>query len=364
MAASPGQDRAFAAQHGLYWLAANLAARAPLLLCVDDAQWADAASLRWLVFLARRLEGVPVAVVVAVRSGEANAPGELLEAVRTEASETVVPQPLTEAASASVVRAALGPSADAMFCRACHETTGGNPFLLSELVSALARGDVEASAAGARRVRELGPSAVARSVLLRLSRLPEEATALARAVAVLDTDADVHLAAAVAGIDAGRAVAAAEALVRSQILAAGEPLRFAHPILRAAVYEELPSSRRALEHRRAAEVLASRNADRAAVHLLSTVPAGDPWVAEQLLHAGERALRAARSTPRRRCWIAASPSRRRPRCWPGPISRAAAPRISPQTTRRHGGRSPQRSSSPTIRSCEPRPRRRSPSAGS
>jgi DNA-binding CsgD family transcriptional regulator len=287
--ALPGQDASFAAQHGLYWLAANLSARAPLLLCVDDAQWADPASLRWLVFLARRLEGVPVAVVVAVRSGEANAPAELLEAVRTEASETVVPQPLTETASASVVRAALGPSADAMFCRACHETTGGNPFLLSELVSALARGDVEASAAGARRVRELGPSAVARSVLLRLSQLPEEATVLARAVAVLDTDADVHLAAAVAGIDAGRAVATAEALVRSQILAAGEPLRFRHPILRAAVYEELPSSRRALEHRRAAEVLASRNPDRAAVHLLSAAPAGDPWVAEQLLHAGERA---------------------------------------------------------------------------
>ena len=245
LGASPGQDASFAAQHGLYWLAANLASRAPpLLLCVDDAQWADPASLRWLVYLARRLEGVPMAVVVAVRSGEANAPAELLEALRSEASETVVPQPLTEAASANVVRTALGPSADAMFCRACHETTGGNPFLLWELVSALARGDVEASAAGTRRVRELGPSAVARSLLLRLSRLPEEATVLARAVAVLDTDADVHLAAAVAGIDAGRAVAAAEALVRSEILAAGEALRFTHPILRAAVYEELPSSRR------------------------------------------------------------------------------------------------------------------------
>ncbi|MGH9231955.1 MAG: AAA family ATPase, partial [Acidimicrobiales bacterium] len=167
--ASPGKDASFAAQHGLYWLVANLAARAPLLLCVDDAQWADPASLRWLVYLARRLEGVPVAVVVAVRSGAANAPAELLEAVRTEASDTVVPQPLTEAASARVVRAALGPSADAMFCRACHETTDGNPFLLSELLSALARGDVEASAAGARRVRELGPSAVRTTLALAAS---------------------------------------------------------------------------------------------------------------------------------------------------------------------------------------------------
>src|SRR3712207_6502781 len=71
-----GQDAAFAAQHGLYWLTANLAAREPLLLAVDDAQWSDAASLRWLIFLARRLEGVPAVAIATWRSGEPDSPAD------------------------------------------------------------------------------------------------------------------------------------------------------------------------------------------------------------------------------------------------------------------------------------------------
>ena len=62
---------AYATLHGLYWFAANLAEARPVLLLVDDAQWADAASLRWLVFLLHRLEGMALALVLAVRSGEA-----------------------------------------------------------------------------------------------------------------------------------------------------------------------------------------------------------------------------------------------------------------------------------------------------
>ena len=287
--ASPGQDASFAAQHGLYWLAANLAARAPLLLCVDDAQWADPASLRWLVYLARRLEGVPVAVVVAVRSGEANAPGELLEAVRSEASETVVPQPLTEAASASVVRAALGLSADAMFCRACHETTGGNPFLLSELVSALARGDVEASAAGARacpRARPERRRAQRAAAPVAAARGGDGAGARGRGAGHRRRRAprrrgrrDRRRArggggrGARAQPDPGRRRAAA--------LHAPDPARGR---VRGAV---VVAARARAPSRRGGPRLAQP--DRAAVHLLSTAPAGDPWVAEQLLHAGERA---------------------------------------------------------------------------
>src|SRR4051794_11769736 len=64
-------DSAQAAAHGLYWLTANLASSRPLLLAVDDLQWADAGSLHWLAYLSRRLEGLPVLVVATVRSGEA-----------------------------------------------------------------------------------------------------------------------------------------------------------------------------------------------------------------------------------------------------------------------------------------------------
>ena len=62
-------DVAFAAMHGLYWLIANLAARRPLVIAVDDLHWADAPSLRWLAHLAARIDGLPVALLLGVRSG-------------------------------------------------------------------------------------------------------------------------------------------------------------------------------------------------------------------------------------------------------------------------------------------------------
>jgi len=65
----------FAVLHGLYWFAANLAGLCPVLLLVDDAQSADPASLRWLRFLLHRLEGVPLALVLGVRTGEAGSQG-------------------------------------------------------------------------------------------------------------------------------------------------------------------------------------------------------------------------------------------------------------------------------------------------
>jgi predicted ATPase len=73
-----GQDAAdtsFATLHGLYWLAANLALRRPVLLAVDDLHWADVASLRWIAYLARRLEGLPLLLVVAARPPEQSPPG-------------------------------------------------------------------------------------------------------------------------------------------------------------------------------------------------------------------------------------------------------------------------------------------------
>ena len=56
--------------HGLYWLTVNLADRRPLLIAVDDAHWADEPSLRWLAYLAPRLEGPAVALLVALRPAE------------------------------------------------------------------------------------------------------------------------------------------------------------------------------------------------------------------------------------------------------------------------------------------------------
>ena len=70
---SNGGDTTESVLHGLYWLVANLAERSPLLLAIDDVQWADEPSLRFLLYLARRLEGVPVALGLALRTGDPSA---------------------------------------------------------------------------------------------------------------------------------------------------------------------------------------------------------------------------------------------------------------------------------------------------
>src|SRR6266542_5375030 len=65
-----GAEPSFSALHGLYWLMINLADAQPLLVAVDDAHLADVVSLRWLIYLARRLAGVPLALLLATRPAE------------------------------------------------------------------------------------------------------------------------------------------------------------------------------------------------------------------------------------------------------------------------------------------------------
>ena len=76
--------------HGLYWLVANLAERSPLLLAIDDVQWADGPSLRFMLYLARRLEGMPVALVLVLRTAEAVAEGDVIRALALEAHPPVL----------------------------------------------------------------------------------------------------------------------------------------------------------------------------------------------------------------------------------------------------------------------------------
>ena len=60
----PGE---FSAVHALYWLTARIAEHRPLALIVDDAQWADRATMRLCSYLAQRIEELPVALIVARR---------------------------------------------------------------------------------------------------------------------------------------------------------------------------------------------------------------------------------------------------------------------------------------------------------
>ncbi|HEX8054499.1 MAG TPA: AAA family ATPase [Thermoleophilaceae bacterium] len=279
--------------HALYWLAANLTERGPAALVIDDLHWADASSLRFLQFLLPRLDELPVLVALAARPDEAGSDRRSIDALATDARAVVLrPPPLSEDAVPALVAARLGPDPDRAFCDACRAATGGNPFLLRELLRELAADGVAPAAAAAPLVRQLAPPTVGRAVLLRVARLGPDAAALARAVAVLGDGAPLRRAAALAELGEDLAAAAAEHLAGAGILAAARPLAFAHPILRSAVYADIAAGERADAHRHAAEVLAAEGAgaDAVAVHLLATEPAAEPRVVATLREAARDAL--------------------------------------------------------------------------
>ncbi len=289
----PG-DAAMAANHGLYWLTAQLAEQRPLLILVDDAHWVDSATLLFLSYLGRRVDELPVLIALGLRPAEPGAPRELLEAIRALAeAETLSLRPLSDEGTATMVQRVLGTAGDAAFHAACHEAARGNPFLLGELLRGLAAEGAEPDSRYAERARRLAPSSIRSAVLGRLGTMAPEALELARMVAVLGKDAELRHAAELADLSSSVAQRAADALAGAYIFAPGRPLRFAHPIVREAVYEDLPEASRLETHARAARLIDAEGADpdRAALHLLASEPLGNPWVVEQLRAAADRALR-------------------------------------------------------------------------
>ena len=198
---SPGApDPSFAVLHGLYWLCANLAAEGPLALVVDDAHWADGASLRFLAFLLPRLEELALAVVLGARLAEAGPSQELLAALTMDpATELVTVAPLTTRGVATLVAAGLGAEPEPAFAAACWEATGGTPFLVRTLVEALREERIAPVAASAGEVANIATATLGRWAMLRLARLGPDAAGLARAVAVLER-AEVSQAARLAGL--------------------------------------------------------------------------------------------------------------------------------------------------------------------
>jgi DNA-binding SARP family transcriptional activator len=286
-------DGTFSVLHGLYWLTVNLASEAPLLLTVDDAQWCDPASLRFLGYLVRRLDAVPVLVVVTLRTGEAPPDDVVLGELGLDASVTVLrPRPLTAQGAAVVVRERLGEAADP-FVAACHSTTSGNPLLLRQLVRALESEGVRPDVAHTGTVRAVGSRAVAGLVALRLRRMPAEATAVARAVAVLGEGTDLLAVVELAGLDETAAAEALDTLVRGEIVADQGGLAFVHPLVRDAVHDDLPLGERHRLHERAAEVLLRRGADaeQVAAHLLRSPRRGSATTVTVLRDAARTALR-------------------------------------------------------------------------
>ncbi len=289
--AEEGAEPGVAVLHGLYWLTANLAEQRPLALVVDDIHWGDEVSLRFLLYLARRIETVPVAMIVAARTGE---PGSAAEHARELAAQQGVallrPGPLGSQAVTHLVAETLGePSPE--FAAACLTASAGSPFLLQELLRAAAADEIEPTAHAARAIEQMLPASVSHAILLRVGRLPPAARELAAAAAVLGPGAELAHAAELADVEPGAAAEAFDALVAMELFADRRPLDFVHPLVRSAVYSDLPPSERSRLHSRAAMIMREAGAapDRLAVHLLPLPPEGDSEVAEALIEAARAA---------------------------------------------------------------------------
>jgi DNA-binding CsgD family transcriptional regulator len=279
--------------HGLFWLTANLADAAPLLLAVDDLHWCDEPSLRFLVYLARRLEGLAVLLLAGARPSEPGAASALLDELRSDPVAGVArPQSLSPPGVDALLRAALAVEVDREFAAAIHDWTGGNPLFVHELVRVVRARGIAPTPAGTVRLRELAPESVARFVARRLASLGATAAALAAGVAILGEQADLARAAELAGLDQHEAELAARSLRRIDVLRSGEPLAFMHPLVRSTVYDSLEPAERDRMHRRAARLLVCAGAPRqqVAAHLLATRPDGDHALVAPLREAARHAM--------------------------------------------------------------------------
>ena len=281
-------DAVSSSLHGLYWLVVNLAERRPLALLVDDGQWADAASGRFLAYLARRLDGLPV--LLAVTSRPPLDGDRLFGALAGAAGAGVLsPRPLSAAAATQLI-GSIAPQAGEDVCRACHQLTGGNPFFLREVGVGLAADGY--ATAEAKVLADWSPEGATRAVRRRLAALSACAREVARAAAVLGEGAELRHAAALFGLETSDAGAAADELRRAGLLATGRALEFVHPILRAAVYDDVLAGALGELHREAARLLADDGlpVERVAAQLFAANRTGDPWVCDQLLRAARESL--------------------------------------------------------------------------
>ena len=273
--------------HGLYWLVANLGRDGPLLLAVDDVHLADKASLRFFVYLLKRIEDLPILALFARRTGDAATDRALVDELSVaQGAFSIAPRALSSDGAGRLLEAMVGVPQDDEVVTRCHGLSGGSPFLLVELARDL-RSEGVAPAVGTG-----APAAVTHAILVRLGRLGTDVVDLAKAVVILGDRCALTEAAQLAGQTLETAGDAASAMMRSDILAPDGDLRFVHPLVRSAVESDLTPTDRLLGHAHAARLLVDAGAkdERVATHLMLAAPQRNQRSIDALLGAANLAL--------------------------------------------------------------------------
>jgi DNA-binding CsgD family transcriptional regulator len=264
-------------------------ARQPVLVAVDDVQWADQATLLTLSVLPARLFAVPVLWVLARRTNPATPQVQALIERVSRAGGMVRPVgPLPAAAALAVASDILGAAPDRPLSGLIDQAAG-NPFYLVQLISSLRHSQAVRVRDGvaqlaARKVPEEFRSAIA----AHIRPLSDPARRLVDVASVLGRQFSPGDVAALMGEPVGRLLGPIEEARRAGILIdVGDTLVFRHDLLREAIYDDLPGSVRQALHRDAASALLARGASWTSIasHAAVSAVPGD----EQTVHALEQA---------------------------------------------------------------------------
>jgi DNA-binding CsgD family transcriptional regulator len=276
--------------HELEALLDAAAVAGPVAIVVDDLQWADPGTAAAVASLAGRLAGLPVAWILAARSGEA--PPEVDAVLRRlidEGAAALDAGPLDAAAVAALIGDLVGGTPDPALLELASGV-GATPFWLAELFRGLAEEQlVELGDDGVARLREHRlPARVAGSMRDRLTRLSPSARSFASVAAVLGRRVTFEHVGMMLQADAFALLAPVQELLAADLLFEdGDALSYRHDILREAVLGTLPAAARAALERQAARVLVETGAPpvEVAARLAAAARPGDEEAIELLLAA-------------------------------------------------------------------------------
>lgn len=292
-----GTGTDFRASEAMLNLLEDLATGGPVVLCIDDLQWADAATCLVLHHFARQIQWHQALLLLGCRPSPRRPElAQLIDGLARQGTGHLVLGPLRGDDVAELVSARVGATAAPALLDHVS-AAGGNPLFVTELVAALQQEDCIVRLAGRADVRTAHPPApLSVTILRRLSILPDDVVDLLRLASVLGSGFTVQD----LGLFAGKSAAAMTGAVRAS-LAAGvlveqaEGLAFRHELIRDALYFDLPVPMRTALHREAATALATGRVPvvRIAEHLMRGASRGDREAIQWLRTAGhDVALRA------------------------------------------------------------------------
>ncbi|GAA2333067.1 LuxR C-terminal-related transcriptional regulator [Saccharopolyspora halophila] len=300
----PRKDHRASAEDGLrsrqrdpHRLIAEMSGEQPLLILVDDLQWADAASLTFLGRLAREVAGLPVTIAVTVLDGDPGAELAPVREIADAATRVLRPAHLSAAAVRTLVRGELGERADEAFVTACRGSSAGNPLFLMSMLFELKGAGRRPIGSEAEAVWSLRPSGLRERLFSCLSVQSPAVRGLVRTAAVLGESADAELVGRVAGLDESQHAEAVRSLCGLGLHTSESRLGPARSAVHAAVAELTTAGELEGIHLRAARALYGQgHPARDVARYLVEVPAPlDAWAIRVLRSGAEAEL--ARGAP-------------------------------------------------------------------